>query len=112
VTGARVVLKPFRQVEDGVLVMLRIIPKTGARVRGLRPTAEGDAEIVIGVDAAPEGGKANQALVRDLAKALKVPKSAIEIVRGAKTRRKTILVRGKGEAVLHRFEAWLKDKVG
>jgi uncharacterized protein (TIGR00251 family) len=48
----------------------------------------------VAVAAPPVDGKANEAVVRTLAEALGVPRSAVEIVRGEAGRRKTVRVRG------------------
>ena len=44
------------------------------------------------VTAAPEGGKANDALVQLIATALKVPRSSIRIIRGHASREKVIAI--------------------
>lgn len=46
------------------------------------------------VTAAPESGKANDAVIALLSKALKVPKSRMSIVRGQKSRDKLIRIEG------------------
>jgi uncharacterized protein (TIGR00251 family) len=48
----------------------------------------------VAVNAPPVDGKANEAVVRTLAAALGVPRSAVEIVRGETGRRKTVRIRG------------------
>ena len=59
------------------------------------------------VTAAPESGKANDAMVALLAKALKVPKSRMSIVRGQKSRDKLIRIEGIEETgqVIERINA-------
>jgi uncharacterized protein (TIGR00251 family) len=53
----------------------------------------GDA-LKVRLAAPPVDGAANEELVRLLAREYKVPKSAIEIVAGLSSRRKTIRIRG------------------
>ena len=48
----------------------------------------------VSVNAPPVDGKANHAVVRALAEAFGVPRSAVEIVRGETGRRKTVRIRG------------------
>jgi uncharacterized protein (TIGR00251 family) len=48
----------------------------------------------VAVSAPPVEGKANEAVVRALAEALGVPRTAVEIVRGEGGRRKTARIRG------------------
>ena len=58
----------------------------------------------IKVQSPPVEGAANEAVILFMAKSLGVPKSAVEITRGASGRDKTILVRGVvGEKVLGVF---------
>ena len=51
-----------------------------------------ELKIIVRVTAAPEGGKANDAVVALLAKRLQVPKSSIRIVRGRKSRDKRVSI--------------------
>ncbi len=57
-----------------------------------------DVKITVRVTAAPEGGKANDAVVALLAKRLRVPKSSVRIVRGHKSRDKRISIEGVSAA--------------
>ena len=50
--------------------------------------------IKVSVTAAPERGRANQALVALLAKRLGIPKGAVRLVRGERSRTKVLLVEG------------------
>ena len=50
--------------------------------------------IIARVTAAPEGGKANDAVIALLAKRLHIPKRSIRIVRGHKSRDKRISIEG------------------
>ena len=66
---------------------IRVQPKAGrnsVEVNGDRVTAR--------VTAAPEGGKANDAVVALLAKRLKVAKGRVHIVRGHKARNKRLRI--------------------
>ncbi|GIV02361.1 MAG: hypothetical protein KatS3mg015_1191 [Fimbriimonadales bacterium] len=53
--------------------------------------------IRVRVPCPPADGEANRAVCEALAKTLRVPTSNLEIVRGEKSRRKTIRVRGMAE---------------
>jgi uncharacterized protein len=55
------------------------------------------------VDAVPDKGKANAAVVALLAKALGVPKSAVSVVSGETARMKTLDVVGNGAALVDRI---------
>ena len=62
------------------------------------------------VTAAPEKGKANQALVKMLAKEWGIAKSDIEVVQGQTARTKTLLIRGDGAALAKAMTNWCKTK--
>ena len=63
--------------------------------RASRNAIEVDGErIMVRVTAAPESGKANDAVVALLAKRLGVPKRSVQIVRGYKSRDKGIRIEG------------------
>lgn len=53
-----------------------------------------DGTVRVRVTAAPEGGKANEAVVELLARRLQVPKSAVRIARGHRARDKTFEIGG------------------
>jgi len=73
-----------------------VTPKAGADVvAGWR----GD-ELHVKVAVPPEGGKANAAACRVVAKAVGVPKSAVSVVRGDNARHKTLEVQGVSDGGL------------
>jgi uncharacterized protein (TIGR00251 family) len=78
-----------RAVEAGVRVRLRVKP--GAR-RDSLIGAHGDA-LKLEIRAAPERGKANEAVVRLLAKTFDVKRSDVVVVSGAGSQNKTVEIR-------------------
>lgn len=79
---------------------LRLIPKAAAnKISGLQLDAQGYAVLKAHVTAAPEGGKANAALIKMLAKEWKLAKSSIQVLHGATDRNKTLLIEGDPEAL-------------
>mgnify|MGYP000427444852 CR=1 FL=1 len=54
--------------------------------------ADGGAALKVAVTAAPEGGKANAAVIKLLAKALGVPKSRLTLIQGATSRDKVFRI--------------------
>lgn len=79
---------------DGAVLEVSVRPKAGrCRLAG----RSGD-RVRIEVTAAPEGGRATREAVRVLARALGVPVSAVTVLRGERSRHKTLLVRGLGVA--------------
>jgi len=53
-----------------------------------------DSALKISVTAPPDKGKANQAIIKLLSKALKIPQSSISIVSGETSRRKRVKILG------------------
>ncbi len=98
---------PFHSVAGGVTVALRVTPRASAnRVRGVAVEADGASVLKVAVTAAPEGGKANAALIRLLARAWKVPKTSLSVASGAGARRKVVHVAGDPQELLARLLAW------
>ena len=78
------------QDSEGVLLTLRVQP--GSSREGLSLDPQGTLKVRISAHA--HEGQANQRLVRFLSKALGVPKSAVTIVRGEKSREKQVRIEG------------------
>lgn len=99
--------KPFRQVYDGVTVSVRLTPKSSANaIRGVATDSDGSVHIKAAVTSAPEGGKANAALLKLLAKTWKLPKTSLTIVSGATSRRKVVQISGDPAALYEALEEW------
>ena len=64
------------------------------RIDGWDADAEGRPVLKVRVRARPIEGKANEALVRLLAKALGLPRSAVAIQRGGQSRTKILVIEG------------------
>jgi uncharacterized protein YggU (UPF0235/DUF167 family) len=75
--------------ENGTILPVRAVVR--AKRTGI--LGERAGALRIGVSPAPEGGKANRAILRVIADALGVPPSRLEIVRGMTSREKQILIR-------------------
>ena len=75
---------------DGVVITVRVIPR--ASRAGLAGT-RGDA-LLVRLQSAPVEGAANDELVEVLAKALQVPRRAVTIVAGDRSRQKRVSVAG------------------
>ena len=84
--------------KDGVAVALRVTPGAARnRVVGPVPVADGragDTELKVLVTAAPEGGKANRAVIDMLAREWRLPRRSMRIAAGAANRRKTLHISG------------------
>ena len=78
-------------------INIRVHPRASRNaleVDGERPGVKPGVKIIVRVTAAPEGGKANEAVVALLAKRLRVPKRSVQIVRGRKSRIKRVHIEG------------------
>jgi hypothetical protein len=82
----------------------------GNRIDGIFDDGEGGAFLKVAVTAPPEGGKANAALIKMLAKEWRVPKSSLAVTAGASERRKTITVEGDARELTSRFDAWVAKR--
>jgi uncharacterized protein (TIGR00251 family) len=75
---------------DEALIAVRVTPRSGKdEISGWQ-----DGELRVRLRAAPVEGQANEALRRLLAKALRVPVSAVEIAGGATSRSKRLRITG------------------
>ena len=87
---------------------MRLTPRARKdRIEGLAADADGDPVLKAAVTAPPEKGKANAALVALLAKAWRLPKSAIAISAGASGRRKSVTIAGDPQELLKRLTDWI-----
>lgn len=86
---------PWRETDDGLEVFVRLTPRGGsARIDGI--TADGgQACLRVRVAAPPVEGAANAALVAFLAKTLGLPRSAVTLRAGARSRIKRLRLEGQ-----------------
>ncbi len=100
---------PFVAGREGVRVAVRVAAKSApAGVAGIRLDAAGDAYLQVRVNAAPEGGKANAALLKLLAREWGVAGSRLAIVAGPRGRRKTVHLAGDPPTVLNQLGEWIE----
>ncbi len=99
----------WRPVADGLRLEVRLQPGARAdRLDGLETLADGATVLKARVTAPPEGGKANAALVKLLAKRWKLAKSDIRLLAGETSRRKSLLLRGDPQVLAARLRADLE----
>ena len=79
----------LQQRDDGVILPVRA--QAGARMNALRGEQAGALKVA--VTQVAEKGKANQAIVRMLSKALGIPRGDFELLSGATSSQKRFLVR-------------------
>ncbi|MFN4166287.1 MAG: DUF167 family protein [Ferrovibrio sp.] len=100
--------RPWKRQADGLRLFVRLTPKGGRdAIEGVKPTADGQCELAARVTAVPEDGKANAALLKLLAKSLKLPGRDFEIVAGATDRHKQVFISGDPAALETALTGWL-----
>ena len=79
-----------REVKGGIIIRIRVVPRSS------RPGIQGVEEnhLKVRLKSPPVEGKANKELMEVLAKALKIPKGKVEIVKGQKARTKEVFLEG------------------
>ena len=80
----------FSQDDRGITFTVRIVPRASSS----EIVGEHDGALRIRIAAPPVEGAANRELVRVLAKRLKVPQNAVEIISGTSSRNKVIRLKG------------------
>ncbi len=86
--------------KEGARLFVRANPGAKAEaIAGVWLGAEGEARLAVKVSAPPDKGKANAAIIKLLAKALGLPKSAFLIASGETSRLKTIDIKAEKKAL-------------
>ena len=105
---------PWRAAKDGLLVALRVTPKSAHDgIHGFHTAADGRVSLAVKVRAQPEQGKANKAVIQLVAAFLGLPKSRLTVAAGAADRNKTILIAGAASELSRLLAArieTMKDK--
>lgn len=95
-----------RPAENGIHLLVRLTPKAARdAIDGIIETADGRSHLKARVRAVPEGGKANAALERLLARAFAIPPSAVSVTGGAAARLKTVTLIGDQAALAGKLAA-------
>lgn len=94
---------PFQLHGRGVTARIRLTP--GARKTGFQGVADMPGEaaarmLKISVNAVPEDGKANRALLAFLAREWDMPKSSLSLLSGETSRQKIVLAQSDDPAAL------------
>jgi uncharacterized protein (TIGR00251 family) len=80
----------IRETSSGVELDVRVIPRAGKTAcAGVR-----DGALLIRVAAPPVEGAANEALIAYFSATFRIPKHAVQIVSGERTRRKRVAIAG------------------
>ena len=99
---------PFTIYGDGLRLAVRLTPRARrTEAAGVAVGADGKSALVIRVAAPPVDGAANAALTVWLAKAVGLPKSAVEILSGHTARIKIVRLAGDPPMLAERVRALL-----
>ena len=85
---------------SGGIIILPVRAQAGARSNGIR--GEQNGHLKVAVTQVAEKGKANKAIVAVLSRALKIPKSQIELIAGMTSTEKRFAIRGMTEEQLRK----------
>lgn len=100
---------PCRRIGGGIELRVRAQPRAAREgIGGCVADAAGEQWLAVRVTAPPDGGRANEAALRLLARRLGVPVSRLVLVAGAASRWKRVSVEGEPEAL----EARLRELAG
>ncbi|MGO4707098.1 DUF167 family protein [Microvirga sp. 2MCAF38] len=91
---------PWLVRAQGLSLRVRVTPRGGRdAIEGVEALSDGSAILKVRVRVAPEDGAANEAVRKLLAKAFKIPASAVRLETGATARIKTFAVSGEPTAL-------------
>ena len=101
---------PYRLTDAGLVLTLRVTPNAGRdRIEGVELRADGSAVLRVRVQAVPDKGKANAAVIALLGKALGVPKRSVSLVSGETARLKVVAVAGEPSALAAAVEGLISS---
>ncbi len=104
---------PARPLDRAIELELKVTPRGGRSViEGVRADAAGTVRLVVRLKEAPADGAANAALLRLLAEAFAVPRSACTLVAGAGARLKRVRIEGEPAALMARAETLARTPPG
>ncbi len=102
----------LRHTGGGVVLPVRLTPKSSRdEIAGVEVFGE-ETVLKARVRAAPEAGRANDALERLVAHWLKVPPSTVSVTQGGKSRLKQVLIEGDAERLARLIQARLVELAG
>jgi len=91
---------PWSERGGHLVLAVRLTPKSSRdEISGIDHLSDGRAVLKARVRATPQDGEANAALIKLIAKTLRVPAAAIRLESGATARLKTLVLTGDTEAL-------------
>jgi uncharacterized protein (TIGR00251 family) len=99
-------MEPWRPSIGGMSISLRVTPRGGRdAVDGIETLSDGRPVLKVRVRAIADGGEANAAVVKLLAKTLSVPQAKVVLVSGATSRLKQVEVAGDARELVDKLTA-------
>jgi uncharacterized protein (TIGR00251 family) len=104
---------PLYPTRGGLRLAICLSPRARAdRLNGVVVAAGGGRVLTAAVTAPPEGGRANEALLRLLAQEWRLPRRDLSIVAGAASRRKTVHIAGNAQQLRDRLAGLVAAQPG
>lgn len=101
----------FEKTQERIILRVRLTPNSSSCAVGETwADASGLEYLKINVISVPEKGKANQELIKLLAKNLKIAKSKISIISGETDRCKKLSINGEPEVLVLSLEGLRRSK--
>ena len=92
----------FTETAQGITFPVRVVPRASrSEIAG-----EFDGALRVRLAAPPVDGAANRELIRLLAKELKLPQNAVDIVTGSASKSKTVRIRNVSDDVRERLKSF------
>ncbi len=100
---------PYQIGPDGMVLHVRLTPKGGRdAIDGIETLSDGKLVLKARVRAVPEDGKANDALIKLIAKTFGVSASHVTLQAGATSRIKTLKIVGEAAELVRAIDAAVK----
>lgn len=87
---------PYTESRDGIVFKVQVVPRASRS----EIVGEHNGALRVRIAAAPVDGAANEELVKLLARALRLPRSSIEITAGHSAKLKTVRIAGLESSLL------------
>jgi len=99
---------PLSQTKGSVRLKVRLTPSAGRNeIKGVAARADHGRCVNVRVTAVPEKGKANQQLIKLIAKSAGLPASTISVVAGETGRNKVLEFAGEEREIAQQLHTWL-----
>ncbi|MEG3616855.1 DUF167 family protein [Magnetovibrio sp. PR-2] len=101
----------FAASKQGLKLRVRLTPSARRdAIDGIMQNVDGEDVLKASVTQVPEGGKANTALIKLLAKQWKLAKSQLDVVQGQTSRNKVLMVEGDAVELQELIGDWARTQ--